>query len=248
MVKQRNFMDYVNSTIGRALKNHTNQISSSCRLLLEDIEKLVKSKDTELSPEALTLVSQLSRKSQVAIDASSHLDLLERDLIDYTNIKAGRFAKQAVKFDPFLKMRDVVLLHKTHATLKSVNLNLHFSKDTPKSVFGDQARLVQVTSCLVSNAVKFTQRDGTVDVICKVFNKSGAKYLRVKVQDTGPGVPLQSKLFEPSGRGIRLHLAQEISKQYGSEISFESRQIENEQTAFLTTPGSIFEITWPLET
>ncbi|WP_426792380.1 sensor histidine kinase [Sphingobacterium sp. WOUb80] len=99
-------------------------------------------------------------------------------------------------------------------------------------LFADRAKIDQVISNLVSNAVKYSPSGGKITV---GTDKSGDK-TRIFVRDEGIGIDLkhQKNIFKSfyrvdnlntsniSGFGIGLYLVAEILRQHGSEIQLES--------------------------
>jgi PAS domain S-box-containing protein len=95
------------------------------------------------------------------------------------------------------------------------------------SVRGDAQRLYQVVSNLVSNAIKYTQPDGTVTV---TMHASGDQ-VRLEVRDTGQGISpeVQARIFErfyraPSvaaddrGTGLGLAIVKSVVEQHGGRV------------------------------
>jgi signal transduction histidine kinase len=111
--------------------------------------------------------------------------------------------------------------------------------DHPPAVRGDSARLTQVLDNLVSNAIKFTERGGTVRV---AIAKKGTG-VELVVADTGIGIPLDeqgqifSRFFRAStatrqaipGTGLGLAISRALVEQHGGHISIASEVGEGTQ-------------------
>lgn len=102
----------------------------------------------------------------------------------------------------------------------------------PPLLWTDREQLTKALSSLLSNSIKYNSKGGTVTVVCE--NIPDHK-LRISVQDTGEGIPIenQSALFMPferlgreagkiEGAGIGLLLTRQIIELLGGKISFES--------------------------
>src|SRR5262249_37746618 len=93
----------------------------------------------------------------------------------------------------------------------------------------DPARMVQVLSNLVGNAIKFTPRGGQVTIT----GAAEGTFIAVTVADTGPGIPAdelplvfdrfwQSRRTNRSGAGLGLAIARGIVRAHGGVIDIQS--------------------------
>jgi len=103
-----------------------------------------------------------------------------------------------------------------------VEMRYNPSETNPPLVYADRAKLTQVVSNLLNNAIKFTQAGSiTVDVV-KDDNKA-----IVRIKDTGVGIHprVESKLFSKfvtnssSGTGLGLFISKSIVEAHGGKIS-----------------------------
>ena len=103
-----------------------------------------------------------------------------------------------------------------------VEMRYNPSETNPLLVHADRAKLTQVVSNLLNNAIKFTQAGSiTVDVV-KDDNKA-----IVRIKDTGAGIHprVESKLFSKfvtnssSGTGLGLFISKSIVEAHGGKIS-----------------------------
>jgi signal transduction histidine kinase/CheY-like chemotaxis protein len=116
------------------------------------------------------------------------------------------------------------------------------------AVHGDQARLRQIAWQLLANAIKFTPRDGIVEITVDAFGQDA----RLIVRDSGSGIAPEflPRIFErftqadqsPSrsagGLGVGLALVRELVELHGGEI---------EATNRADGRGAIFIVRFPLQ-
>ncbi len=131
------------------------------------------------------------------------------------------------------------------AKAKEISVSFHPGYEIPVAYF-DNKRILQVVSCLIHNAIKFTGRDGSIEVRTSVKNEK----ICMEVADTGEGIPDEElpHIFEAfhqvdgshsrrwGGLGIGLAVAKHIVELHGGEIIVESEYGR----------GSVFLFTLPL--
>ena len=125
---------------------------------------------------------------------------------------------------------------------RSILLESECDPGLPLVLF-DSARILQVISNLVGNAVKFTPLQGRVCIRCE---RAGGE-VRFGITDTGPGIPSdqlphifrrfwQANSKDKRGIGLGLSIAEGIVEAHGGRIWVESEQ----------GVGSTFYFTLPL--
>src|SRR5205823_8318069 len=126
----------------------------------------------------------------------------------------------------------------------SLALSANLDQDVPAIVNSDEARLRQILTNLIGNALKFTERGSiTVHVSCMrgepINARDSRRALRLffSVADTGIGIPADkiSKLFKPfsqvdtsserrrSGTGLGLIISKRLCELMGGSISVDSK-------------------------
>ena len=106
-------------------------------------------------------------------------------------------------------------------------------KNLPEKVLLDETRLLQVLSNLTSNAIKFTDGGGSINISLKTIVKNGDKtIIKVVVSDSGIGISQNNvkKLFSSfsqiedsstktfGGTGLGLSISKELCKLMGGDI------------------------------
>jgi signal transduction histidine kinase len=181
------------------------------------------------SPERLS-AAQLGKIGKIERGSTRLLDMIEA-LLEFVRLESGRLE---VRLED-VRLEDVAssVVEDFAPQARQKGLDLHLSVREAIPALHTDARLLRlILANLVGNAVKYTQVGG-VDVALE----RGAAGGRVRVADTGPGIPLekQGAIFEPftqleamrhkhlPGVGLGLTLVREMTRAIGAEISLESR-------------------------
>jgi signal transduction histidine kinase/ActR/RegA family two-component response regulator len=115
---------------------------------------------------------------------TNHLRRLVDDLLDVARVTSGKVSLQRQRVDMSSLVRRSVETHRTMAEAHS--LTLTFADDGSETVVdGDEVRLDQVATNLITNAVKYTPPGGRIDV--RVGQRAGEAILTVS--DSGIGIP-----------------------------------------------------------
>jgi signal transduction histidine kinase len=132
------------------------------------------------------------------LTAGQHLLKLIEEILDLTRIESGHMAMEDVDVDLEPLLDSVMEMSRPHALQYQVGLEAAYKPLHGISVRGDAHRLRQVMLNLVSNAIKYNRRGGSVRVSV-VHNDSE---VRITVSDTGIGMTeaQRAKLFEPFNR------------------------------------------------
>jgi signal transduction histidine kinase/CheY-like chemotaxis protein len=180
------------------------------------------------------------RYAQTVDQSAQALMHIIDDVLDFSRIEADRLKLELAPFSPRRLVDDTVALFGDGASSHGVLLSGRCSIDPDQRAIGDVHRLRQISSNLVSNAVKFTSR-GTV-VIGMDWARTPADntrgLLRIQVQDTGIGMPpsVVDRLFEPfeqadssmsrryGGSGLGLAIVRRLVDLMGGSIHVSSRE------------------------
>jgi signal transduction histidine kinase/DNA-binding NarL/FixJ family response regulator len=181
------------------------------------------------------LADEKSRARLAALRQQGELmTRLVNDLIDLSAVEAGSFQLALGPVAPAELVRLAVEGLRPRAEAKGLALQTQVNDGVPAWVTADDARLRQVLTNLVGNAVKFTDR-GSVTVSLRAAPGTGREVvLSVAVWDTGPGIPpaQQGRLFAAftrleqtaakEGSGLGLALSAALCRAMGGTITVES--------------------------
>lgn len=177
------------------------------------------------SSELESKTNETERDEHVRIINSAASDLLTivNDILDFSKMEAGKLTINQKPFSPRDSFEDIASLMAKSAHLKQ--LEFIFDIDTlPSVLIGDNFKLKQLMSNLLSNALKFTNY-GQIVLRAKSLQLGDDDYiLTVEVEDTGIGISNldKEKLFKPfnqlddelnrsfQGTGLGLVICQEL--------------------------------------
>ncbi|MBL8860641.1 MAG: response regulator [Planctomycetes bacterium] len=158
------------------------------------------------------------------------------DVLDLARLNTGRMELVPSVVAPRDLVAEVVESYRESASSKGLALSSEVDGGVPRCVVADPARLRQVLSKLVGNAVKFTAQGG-VSVRVKVEAvRARSVELRFTVSDTGVGIHETSRvrLFQPfspgdatstrrhGGAGLGLVIARRLAERMGGRVGYDS--------------------------
>jgi signal transduction histidine kinase/CheY-like chemotaxis protein len=170
------------------------------------------------------------------IKGGQHLLALINDILDIARIETGNLSLSAEPVLPAELVDDVLDLVEPLAAQRGIECGSVATDADGAStyVLADRQRLKQVLLNLVANAVKYNQPGGRVTITTEL---RGAARLRIKVTDTGPGIPPDrlARLFEPferlgaeqtdvEGAGIGLALSRRLAEAMNGTVDVESTE------------------------
>ncbi len=174
-----------------------------------------------------------------ALDVQSAAQILLgliNDVLDYSKIESGNLTIIGAEYNLTFLIRDLVLLSENRARAKSLDFEIIIEPSLPMWLYGDDNRLRQVLTNLLTNAVKYTPT-GTVTL--KITGErldEATERMHFEVLDTGTGIKPEdlAKLFVPysraderrnrnvEGTGLGLSIVINLLRLMGSELQVES--------------------------
>jgi len=187
---------------------------------------------TELTEEQKEFTSMIR-------ESSENLRVIVNDILDISKINAGKMELENIPFDLFTKVEASVGVFVPKIEEKGIVLNLYTDPKIPHHVVGDPTRLSQVIINLVSNAVKFTEKSGKIDVSAEhIETKNDLAIFKISVRDSGVGLTpeQQSRIFDAysqaeasttrkaGGTGLGLTISSRIIQSMGGKLQVESQK------------------------
>jgi PAS domain S-box-containing protein len=169
--------------------------------------------------------------------AGNSLLVLINDLIDLSRIEVGQLEIISRPFNLSKTLEQVMEMVAQEAERKTLRLSLNSTPELPHIVIGDPVRLQQILVNLVANAVKFTERGGSVTVTTVPVTKNNHHFLiSFTIRDTGIGIDPNKleMIFESfsqadtsitrrfGGSGLGLAISRKLVEAMGGSIQVES--------------------------
>ncbi len=164
---------------------------------------------------------------------------LINDVLDFSKIEAGKIEIYPVDYDLSSVINDLVLMIHNRADEKGLILNLDFDRTTPKRLVGDEIRIKQVITNILTNAVKYTEKGSVTFSIGyhRVQDDPDSVILDVSVKDTGIGIKPEDieKLFAKferieearnrniEGTGLGMNITSSLLELMGSKLEVSSK-------------------------
>ncbi len=173
------------------------------------------------------------------------------DMLDMERIDAGRLELHEVAFDINDIVEDTLSLLAPLAYEKALDLIRIVDHDVPDKLLGDAARLQQILTNLVSNAIKFTDQGEVLIHVSRQADEADRVWVRIEVEDSGIGLSpqQQTQLFtayqrfaeddqrQRGGSGLGLTIVKRLTELLRGRIEVRSALGQ----------GSVFSVSLPLQ-
>lgn len=184
--------------------------------------------EQELPDEVRQLLEAVQRSGDALVE-------IVDEVLDFSSVDAGRIRPELRAVDLAALVDDLKTVFEGSARVKGNTLRIERAAG-PCVVRTDDARLRQVLTNLVSNAIKFTQK-GEVVISLKVAPLEGRlRAVQLAVADTGIGIlpEAHERIFEPfaqaddsisrryGGSGLGLSIARRLLQLMGGTLSLSS--------------------------
>jgi signal transduction histidine kinase/DNA-binding NarL/FixJ family response regulator len=197
-----------------------------------------------------------ARHLAIIHSSGKHLLNLINDILDLSKVESGRLETERVPLAPHLIAREVMATLDERARSKGLQLALDVPLALPERIVGDPARLRQILTNLVGNAIKFTER-GSVTVRLQLAADGDRRRYLIDVEDTGIGIPhdkLES-VFEPfvqaessttrrfGGTGLGLTISRNFARAMGGDITATSTYGQGARFRVTLDAGDLADVT-----
>lgn len=170
-------------------------------------------------------------------NASKSLLALINDILDFSKVESGKMEVINANYQTSSLLNDLVNMIQPRAADKDLELKLDIDDQIPSELYGDEVRIRQIITNLLTNAVKYTKEGSvTLKVRCTRLPDTENVRLDVAVVDTGIGIKKedQKKLFftfqrvdekvnhDIEGTGLGLTLTKQLLELMNSRLLVDS--------------------------
>lgn len=186
--------------------------------------------------------------TQRIINNTHVLERVFAELLDQSQLETGQMRLKQEEFSPLALVQMVHSNNLPLALQKGLTMHIDFDQSLPGTLFGDRARIEQILSNLVINAIKYTQNGG-IEISAR---RDGDTRWLLQVKDSGIGISDENLnfIFEPfrqadetlgrkfGGVGLGLAIVKQLVMAMNGEVRVVSKIGE----------GSTFTVVLPLHT
>lgn len=206
----------------------------------------------------MTMIAQQNMENQKRVAdclrkinlSSKHLLSLINDVLDMSKIESGRLEINRSIFDFRVFMESLNDVIYGQASDKEVDFEVVLVGDVEEMLIGDSLRLNQILMNLLSNALKFTPRGGSIILrVTRMETEAEQVWLKFEVIDTGCGIAPENfdKIFTAfeqenanvsqvyGGTGLGLSISKRFTEMMEGQITVSS-QIGEGTTFTVTLP------------
>jgi signal transduction histidine kinase/DNA-binding NarL/FixJ family response regulator len=190
---------------------------------------------TELVLEDDTLDKHVTENLIKISNAGGTLLSIVNDILDFSKIESGKLTLSPVEYYMSSVLNDVITLVVTRLGEKPIIFSLNIPDDLPAKLYGDDLRVKQILTNLLSNSIKYTHR-GSIELNVNCKREGCFFWMEIVVSDTGIGIRKDDveKLFldyfqadtkanrNIEGTGLGLPITKRLVEMMDGEINAES--------------------------
>lgn len=186
--------------------------------------------------------SILDKGLDIIVDETARLSVMVEELLDFSRMQSSGMKIISRRFNlSELLVKSVSFLNKK---ADEEGIALRYTPYDGEDIYinGDPDKIRQVIINIIDNAMKYTQKDGIVEVKVEI----AGKYVKISVSDNGCGISkkdlphIKEKFYKANntvrGTGIGLAVADEIVKKHSGEINISS-EISKGTTVEIVLPA-----------
>ncbi len=189
-------------------------------------------KSTDLNEEQYDFVNIIEKSSE-------NLLSIINNILDLSKIESNNVELETIVFDPIIEFENAIETYGVKASEKDIELNFFMDPNINRKLLGDAVKIKEVLINLMSNAVKFTDFGGRINVeIIKVKSEHNRTEIAFSIEDNGVGMTKEQQLNvfaaftqadvsitrKYGGTGLGLTISTKFLELMGSELKLESQK------------------------
>lgn len=158
------------------------------------------------------------------------------DILDLSKLESGKMEIVPTQYEVSSMFSDLVNLIWIRAHQKELEFKVDIDHDIPSMLYGDEVRIKQVITNILTNAVKYTEK-GAITLAAKAERTTPDEILlRISVADTGKGIRKEDmeNLFSSfkridetenrnvEGTGLGLNISKQLVEMMGGKLTVDS--------------------------
>ena len=178
VTEEKRRADEANAAKGRFLANMSHEIRTPLNGII-GLSRLL---------EAMPVAAEAQELTRLIRSSGDALLRVLSDVLDFSKVEAGKMELELASFHLQRSLEESLGLFRATAQDKGLRLGCELAPGLPAYVVGDEVRLRQVVTNLISNALKFTS-SGEVVLSARVDRQDETSYgIAIEVRDTGIGI------------------------------------------------------------
>ena len=248
-----------------ATTNELNETNDDLKYAVVAAEAANKSKSqflSNMSHEIRTPINAILGMNEMILRESEDENILEyaenirsagnsllgivNDILDFSKIEVGKMDIIPVEYSLSSLLNDLVHMVQKRAEDKDLTFHIEADENLPSELFGDEIRIKQVITNILTNAVKYTEKGGVTFKVGFKKISDDEILLCVKIKDTGIGIKEEDikKLFSAferieekrnrtiEGTGLGMNITQRLLEMMGTALQVASVYGEGSEFSF----------------
>ena len=183
-VKMLNELELAKKNAERANDAKTEFLSSMSHEIRTPLNAIAGFSNAILEDKTL---EEAKEEAKDIIMASNNLLEIVNGILDISKIEAGKMEIVNVDYKLIPMCNDIVKLSRPRIGEKPIELKCKFSSDIPAILHGDQGKIKEIITNILTNAIKYTER-GLITFEVSCINYKNTTRLMISIEDTGRGI------------------------------------------------------------
>ena len=164
---------------------------------------------------------------EIVLNSGENLLTIINDILDFSKLRSGEFTIERSRFNLHEELTHTLELFVASANEKEITMLAYLDPYIPYELESDPLRIKQIIANFISNAIKFTQPEGTIELEAYCNNNM----LEVSIKDTGIGLSEedQERIFNAftqakngntftGGSGLGLAICKKLAEHMGGDV------------------------------